>query len=118
MNYPWLDEYCMAKQSAAKDYKEEWKATRYMVGGKMFALQGTDNTNRPIVTLKLIPAEGTILRNQYKDIIAGYYMNKEHWNSVYLDGSVPDDILRDMIDKSYEILFSSLPKKIQKEING
>jgi len=118
MNYPWLDEYCMAKQGATKDYKEEWQATRYMLYGKMFALQGNDNTDRPVVTLKLIPAEGTMLRNQHKDIIAGYYMIKEHWNSVYLDGSVPDDFLRDMIDKSYAILFSSLPKKAQKEIAG
>jgi len=116
MDYSWLDEYCMSKQGATKEYKEEWQATRYMVGGKMFALQGNDNTNRPIITLKLLPVDGDFLREQYKAIVAGYYMNKVHWNSVYLDGSVPDAIVRDMIDKSYSILFASLTKTVQKKL--
>ena len=118
MNYPWLEEYCLTKQGATKDYKEEWQATRYMVGGKMFALQGTDNTGRPVVTLKLLPEDGDFLRSQYKDIIPGYYMNKVHWNSVYLDGAVPDDVVRDMIDKSWSILLASLTRKARKEIMG
>ena len=116
MNYPWLEEYCTAKQGAVREYKEEWEATRYMIGGKMFALQCDDNTGRPVITLKLLPEDGVFLRKQYEDIIPGYYMNKEHWNSVYLDGSVPDHIVRDMIDQSYSILFASLTKKAQKEI--
>ncbi|MCL1791777.1 MAG: MmcQ/YjbR family DNA-binding protein [Peptococcaceae bacterium] len=116
MNYPWLDEYCLQKPGATKDYKEDWQATRYMIGGKMFGLQGSDNTGRSVITLKLLPEDGDFLRSQYVDIIPGYYMNKLHWNSVYLDGAVPDDILRDMIDKSYGILFASLPKKAQQEI--
>ncbi|MDR1092640.1 MAG: MmcQ/YjbR family DNA-binding protein [Clostridiales bacterium] len=105
MKYAWLDQYCSEKRGATKDYKEEWKATRYTVGGKMFALQGSDNANRPIISLKLPPTDGDFLRGQYKDITPGYYLNKIHWNSVYLDGSVPDDVLRGMIDKSYGLLF-------------
>ncbi len=116
MNYPWLEEYCAAKPGAIKEFKPEWDTTRYMIGGKMFALQGADNTGRPVITLKLPPAEGDLLRRQYEDVIPGYYMNKEHWNSVYLDGSVPDDVLRHMIDKSYGTLVASLPKKTQKVI--
>ncbi|MCL1853633.1 MAG: MmcQ/YjbR family DNA-binding protein [Peptococcaceae bacterium] len=116
MNYPWLDAYFMQKPGATKDYKEEWQATRYMIGGKMFGLQGNENTGRPVVTLKLMPADGDFLRTSYEDIIPGYYMNKVHWNSVYLDGTVPDAILRDMVDNSYAILFTSLTKKAQKEI--
>jgi len=116
MGYPWLEEYCVSKKGAAKELKEEWGAIRYTVGGKMFAMQGNDGTGRPIITLKLVPAEGLLLRGQYEDITAGYYMNKDHWNSLYLDGSVPEDVLRDMIDKSYAILFDSLPKKVQSEI--
>lgn len=64
----------------------------------------------------LEPSMGEILRQQHKDIIPGYYMNKEHWNSVYLEGVVPDDVLRDMIDRSHQLIFASLPKKMQKEI--
>ena len=118
MNYPWLDEYCMAKKSAAKDFKAEWDAARYMVGGKMFAMAGSHSNGRPIISVKLLPEEGDFLRRQYEDVIAGYYMNKVHWNSVYLDGTVPDDVLKDMIDKSYAILFASLTQKAQKEIMG
>lgn len=116
MKYLWIEEYCLAKPGAVKDFKAEWNAIRYLLGGKMFALQGTDNTSRPVITLKLLPADGDFLRRQYEDIIPGYYMNKDHWNSVYLDGAVPDDVLRDMIDKSYALLFNALPKKTQKEI--
>ncbi|MDR1617063.1 MAG: MmcQ/YjbR family DNA-binding protein [Syntrophomonadaceae bacterium] len=114
MNYLRLDEYCSAKMGATKDFKEEWNATRYMVGGKMFALQGEDNTPRPVIILKLPPAAGDFLRRQYNYIIPGYYTNKNLWNSVYPDGSVPDGIVRDMVGKSYAILFSSLTKKAQK----
>jgi predicted DNA-binding protein (MmcQ/YjbR family) len=84
----------------------------------MFALQGADNTGRAIVTLKLLPEDGNALRTQHKDIIPGYYMNKEHWNSVYLDGSVPDNVVRKMVDNSHALIFASLTKKAQKEIAG
>jgi predicted DNA-binding protein (MmcQ/YjbR family) len=51
-----------------------------------------------------------------KHIVTGYYMNKEHWNSVYLDVDVPDAILKQMIDMSYDLVFNSLSKKLQKQI--
>jgi predicted DNA-binding protein (MmcQ/YjbR family) len=116
MNYPWLDEYCLEKKGSSKEFKKEWKATRYMIGEKMLALRGNDSSGRPIVTLKLSPSDGYFLRNQYKDIVPGYYMNKDHWNSIYLDGSTPGAVVRDMIDQSYLLLFSSLTKKEQKKI--
>lgn len=115
MKYPWLDDYCLKKKGCEKDYKEEWKAWRYMLAGKMFAMRGTDKEDMPIITLKLEPYYGIELRGSYKDIVPGYYMNKMHWNSVRLDGDVPDDLLKGMIDESYQILLNSLPKKLQKE---
>ncbi|MEI6580467.1 MAG: MmcQ/YjbR family DNA-binding protein [Eubacteriales bacterium] len=110
MKYEWLDEYCLSKKGAEKDFKLEWNATRYMIRGKMFAMQGGDKYSKPIITVKLEPLFGELLRKQYKDIIPGYYMNKEHWNSLYLDGDVPDDVLKDMLDKAYNILLASLSK--------
>ncbi len=118
MQYEWLDEYCCGKKDAEKDYKEEWDATRYMLRGKMFALQGNHKDGKAIITLKLEPAHGQLLREEYSDIIPGYYMNKEHWNSVYLEGKVPPDILQGMIDESYDIILNSFSKKAQKEILG
>jgi predicted DNA-binding protein (MmcQ/YjbR family) len=116
VNYPWLEQYLLSKAGAVKDFKEEWGARRFMLGGKMFALWGGDKEGRPIVTLKLDPGRGDALRQEYPDIVPGYYMNKLHWNSLYLEGSVPDDIVRSMADESYAILLASLPKKVQAEI--
>jgi predicted DNA-binding protein (MmcQ/YjbR family) len=116
MKYEWLDAYCLSKKGAEKDYKVEWEATRFMINGKMFLMQGGDKEGRPIITVKLEPLYGLQLRNEYKDIIPGYYMNKEHWNSIYIEGDVPDDLVKNMIDQSYSLIFQSLSKKVQKEI--
>ena len=89
-----------------------------MVGGKFFALLGGDKAGKPIVSLKLEPTLGSMLREQYADIIPGYYLNKEHWNSVYLEGDTPDDVLRMMIDESYKLVLGGLSKKAQREITG
>jgi len=114
MRYEWLDGYCLSKKGADKDYKLEWDATRYMLAGKMFAMKGGDKEGRPIISLKLAPLHGEILRGEYKDIIPGYYMNKLHWNSVYLEGDVPDDVLKGMLDESYALILGSLSEKARK----
>jgi len=116
--YEWLNEYCLSQIGATTDYKPEWEARRYMVGGKMFAMCGGDKDGKPIITVKLEPAFGVLLRQQYEHIVPGYYMNKEHWNSLYLDGDVPDDILQTMIKESHQLILESLSKKLQKEIVG
>lgn len=116
MNYTWIDEYCLSKKGVEKDFKEEWNAFRYMIMGKMFGMQGTDKVGKPIITIKLDPMLSTSLREQYSDIVPGYYMNKTHWSSLYLEGSVPDEILKTMLDNGYDILLRSFSKKRQEEI--
>ena len=68
------------------------------------------------ITLKLEPIEGEFFRKEYEDIIPGYYMNKVHWNSVKADGNVPDDVVKDLLDSAYTVVFDSLSKKLQKKI--
>ncbi len=116
MKYEWLDAYCLSKQGAEKDYKVEWEVTRYMIGGKMFAMVGDNKQKRPIVTLKCAPEFGELLRQAHEDIAPGYYMNKLHWNSVDLNGDVPDETVREMIDMSYELILHGLTKAAQKSI--
>ncbi|MCL2579863.1 MAG: MmcQ/YjbR family DNA-binding protein [Oscillospiraceae bacterium] len=116
MMYEWLAEYCLGQAGATTDYQPEWQATRYHVGGKMFAMCCGDKEGKPILTLKLEPALGEMLRGQYTQIVPGYYMNKTHWNSLYLEGDVPDDVVRSMIKEAHALVFGSLPKKTQKEI--
>ena len=119
MKYPWIDAYLMEKRGVTKDFQMEWNWIRYHIGGKMFAAVCRDDHDQPYyITLKLEPLEGAFLRTQYDDIIPGYYMNKTHWNSVKADGSVPDDVLKDMLDHAYQIVLAGLPKKTQKEILG
>ena len=116
MKYAWIEDYCLAKKGAEKEYKAEWGALLYKVGGKMFVMQGQDSDGRSIMTVKLEPPFGEFLRSQYEDIRPGYYMNKQHWNSVDLSGTVPDDVMQNMLDKSYELVLHSLTKKVQNEI--
>lgn len=119
MKYTWIDEYLLSKPAVTKDLKAEWNWIRYMIGGKMFAavLLGADNEPY-YINLKLDPAEGSALREEYEDIIPGYYSNKKHWNSVKPDGAVPDELLKVMLDKSYDLVFKGLTKAEQKELFG
>lgn len=116
MKYEWIEEYCLSKKGTIREYKIEWDAIRYMIKDKMFVLQGDDNKGHQIITVKLKPEFGELLRMKYRDIIPGYHMNKVHWNSLFLDGDVPDDVVKKMLDESYELVLQSLNKKQQKEI--
>ena len=71
---------------------------------------------KDIISLKLEPTYGQFLRKEYKDIVPGYYLNKEHWNSIDLNGDVEDTLLKELIDQSYLLILKSLTKAKQKEI--
>lgn len=117
MRYDWLNDYLLKKKSVTKDFKEEWQWTRYLIGDKMFvAVCKDDEGIDRLITLKLEPSEGDFLRQQYDDINPGYYMNKIHWNSINADGSVPDELLMDLLDKSYDLVLKGFSKKRQKEL--
>lgn len=117
MKYPWLYEELGNMPGAVRDFKEEWQWTRFQVGGKLFAAICKDGEGQDeLLTLKLEPAEGRFLREQYEDVIPGYYMNKEHWNSIQLEGAVPEELVRELIGKSYRLVLGGLSKKKQKEI--
>ena len=118
MKYEWIEEYLMKKAGVTKDFQEQWNWIRFYIGGKLFAaICRDDESDEPIyITLKLEPVEGEFYRKEYEDIIPGYYMNKVHWNSVKADGNVPDDVVKDLLDRAYTVVFESLSKKRQREI--
>ncbi|MGN0202891.1 MAG: MmcQ/YjbR family DNA-binding protein [Coprococcus sp.] len=117
MRYIWLDEYLLGKRGVTKDLQPDWNWIRYHIGGKMFAAVCLDDQNEPYyINLKLEPMRGEIMRQQYEDIIPGYYSNKVHWNSIKPDGQVPDDLLKDMLDESYRLVLGGFSKKRQREI--
>lgn len=113
MNDPWLEDYLSKKPAITSDYKEEWAWQRYMIGGKLFAAICAGKDGDDLLTLKLPPLEGEFLRAQYPDILPGYYMNKVHWNSVRLRGSVPRALILELIDQSYALVRAGLPKKLR-----
>lgn len=120
--YEWLDAYLLQKPGAEKDYKAEWDWFRYLVGGKMFAAVCTPGPEHPayggrtMVQLKCDPQLAELFRQQYPDVIPGFYCNKTHWNSVFLDGAVPDDVLCGMCDGSYALVSGGLPKKVRRAL--
>lgn len=117
MRYLWMDEYLLKKRGVTKDLQPSWNWIRYHVGNRMFAAVCLDEQNEPYyINLKLEPLEGEFFRKQYKDIIPGYYSNKLHWNSVKADGAVPDELLKEMLDKSYSLILKGFSKKKQREI--
>ena len=117
MNYPWIHAYLLAKPGVTADLKQEWNWVCYQLGGKLFAAVCLDDKDKPVyVTMKLLPARGDLLRQQFADIIPGYYCNKVHWNSVKADGCVPDALLKDMLDESYSLILNAFGKKRREEI--
>ncbi len=117
--YRWLDEHLQSQPSTVKEFQPAWQAYKYLLCGKMYAYIGVNDKNgRPIVTLKLEPIYSDMLRREYVDIIPGYYMNKQHWSSIYLDGVVPRNVIADIASASYKLALSALSKKALREIKG
>ena len=81
----------------------------YKVGGKMFGLTSPDDFPSSI-NLKCDPDRALALRDQYESITPGYHMNKRHWITLTLDGSVPAMLVRELIDHSYDLVVAALPK--------
>lgn len=118
-NYRWLDEYLQKQPATEKEFQPAWQAYKYLLKGKMYAFIGVNDQNgRPIITLKLELAFSEMLRREYADVVPGYYMNKQHWSTAYLDGELPREVLGDMVRASHKALLSSLSKKVQREIMG
>ncbi len=87
----------------------------YKVAGKMFALAIPDEFP-PRMNLKCDPDRALELRDRHEGIIPGYHMNKKHWNTLMLDGTLPTKLLRELIEHSYQLVVASLPARTRKEL--
>jgi predicted DNA-binding protein (MmcQ/YjbR family) len=95
---------------AVEDYPFGDEVAVFKVGGKMFALVSLDD-DPGFVNLKCDPAAALELRDRYAAVRPGYHTDKRHWNTVDLDGSIDDDDVREMVEHSYELVVSRLPKR-------
>ena len=109
MNIEAFREYCLGKPAATEDMPFGPDNIVFKVAGKMFALAALDEVP-PAVNLKCNPDLALELRDRYEQVRPGYHMNKKHWNTVVLDGVIPQAEIRKMIDDSYDLVVQSLPK--------
>ena len=115
MNFKQLDKYILSKQGVNFDYPFDEKTRVYRVGEKIFAL--TSEESPVCVNLKCDPIYALELRSLYEGIIAGYHMNKKHWNTVTVeDSDVDEETVRELLDHSYELIYKSLTKKKKEEL--
>ena len=119
MNIQNFYEYCLAKKGVTEHFPFDEDTLVFKVGGKMFALSSLIQWEKgeASINLKCDPDRALELRAEYDGINAGYHMSKVHWNTVDVDSDVGEKMLRELIDHSYELIFKSLTKKLQAEIN-
>lgn len=112
MNVEEIREYCLTKKGVSESFPFNETTLVFKVI-KIFCLLGLDNSR---VSLKNDPEKNVELRAHYPSIIPGYHLNKQHWNTIELDGTVPADLMKEMIDESYNLIVKSLTKKQKEEL--
>jgi len=115
MNAESFRAYCLAKAAATEGTPFGPDNIVFKVHGKMFALLAFEEVP-PRVNLKCDPDLALELRDRYEQVEPGYHMNKKHWNTVVLDGVIPDSEIRKMIDHSYDLVAASLAKTRKKTL--
>ncbi len=110
-----LRSWCVQHTGAVEDFPFGPEHSVFKVAGKMFALSALDRT--PLeVSVKCEPDLAVALRDTYAAIRPGYHLNKRHWNTITLDGSLPDALVRDLIEDSYDLVVSGLPKRVREQL--
>ncbi len=120
MNIEELQAYCIKKKAVTESFPFNEDVLVFKVKNKIFAL--TSLKKRELgeggVNLKCEPQRAIALRNEFDAIKGAFHMNKKHWNTVSLDGSVSKELVRELIDHSYNLVLKGLPKNVQKEIEN
>ena len=110
-----LRRWCLAQRGAVEDFPFGPETSVFKVHGKMFALSTLDRV--PLaVSAKCEPDLALQLRDTYDAIRPGYHLNKEHWNTITLDGGVSDELVRELVTDSYDLVVSALPKRAREEL--
>ncbi len=116
MDIETIKDYCAAKKAVTSDFPFGEDTLVYRVMGKIFALlpiRGSLSIN-----LKCDPAFAEILRQTHPAVTPGYHMNKKHWNTVLIDGSISDDEILDFIDHSYDVVVKGLSKAEREKLKA
>ena len=104
-----LKNRCLELPGASEEFPFGDEVSVFKVSGKMFALCALDG--EPLeLSVKCDPELAVQLRSAYPAVTPGYHLNKRHWNTITLDGSLPDEMVADLLDDSYDLVVASLPK--------
>ena len=110
-----LRRHCLELPGAAEEFPFSPGLSVFKVAGKIFALSPLGDRSLR-VSLKCEPGLAEHLRATYSSIRPGYHLNKRHWNTVEVNGSLPDRLVLDMVEDSYDLVVAGLPKKVQAEL--
>lgn len=113
IGYEWLHDYTLAKPETVLEYKESWNALLYRLHGKIFALLLHSRAHGILLNLKCEPYLSLYFRERYETVIPGWHMNKLHWISLFLAGSTPEDVCRELVDISYDLVKAGLPGRLK-----
>lgn len=117
MDIEWLQSYCVGKPAVEETLPFGPDVLVYKVAGKVFLLCPLD-TDTLKFNVKCDPDKAEELREQYSCVLPGYHMNKKHWNTIVVDGTVSLKLLKEWIDHSYELVVKSLPVKVRQQLLG
>ena len=107
---------CLGFTGAEETYPFSAETTVFKVHGKIFAIAALDR-EPPAISLKCEPELAEQLRADHAAITPGYHLNKRHWNTVRVDGSLPERLVRDMVEDSYDLVVESLPKRVRQDLD-
>jgi len=110
-----LRAYCLKKKSVTEGFPFGEDTLVFKVKGKIFLLAGLGDSPLQF-NVKADPDRAIELRDMHDAIQPGYHMNKKHWNTVIIDGTIPMSLIKEMIDDSYDLIVQSLPKKLREEL--
>lgn len=116
MNFDRFKAYCLAKKGVTEEFPFDEKTAVFKVMGKMFA--AADITLFESVNVKCDPDKALELRAAYSGVLPGYHMSKKHWNTILMDGSVPDDAFLSWVDDSYDLVVSGLSRAMKEALKG
>lgn len=115
MNIEEFRDYCLSKKAVTEGFPFDETTLVFKVAGKMFAL--TDTESPFSINLKCDPERAIELRETYSSVLPGYHMNKQHWNTIEIDGSIPDKLIYEWTDHSFDLIVHSLPKSLKAKFN-
>lgn len=108
-------DYCLSKPGVEETFPFDEVTLVFKVMGKMFALTGLDRENFT-VNLKADPEISPEWRDEFPEVQPGFHMNKKHWNTVDMEGSLDEKFILEMIDHSYDMVVKGLTKKLKAEL--